>query len=86
MRGDISAGDISTHRIWSLPGAHWPHMNTKQFRELCEDVLIPLLSKAWEPHFVDIHDVINIMENELMRIADRLDDIDAQLARADEDA
>jgi hypothetical protein len=56
-------------------------MNTEQFRELCEQVLVPLIVSAFERHLVDIHDVIDISSNELMRIADRLDGIDAHLWR-----
>ena len=56
-------------------------MTTEQFRELCEEVLVPLVIGAIERHLVDIRDVIDISSNELMRIADRLDDIDAHLCR-----
>jgi len=43
--------------------------------------LVPLVIGAIERHLVDIRDVIDISSNELMRIADRLDDIDAHLCR-----
>jgi hypothetical protein len=54
-------------------------MTNEQFRELCESVLIPLIVGAIERHLVDIHDILNISANELMRMGDRLDDIDAHL-------
>lgn len=59
-------------------------MTTKEFRELCEQVLVPLLTSTFERHLVDIHDVIDISSNELMRIGDRLDDIDATLQLSDD--
>lgn len=61
-------------------------MNTEQFRELCQQVLVPLLTDVFERHLIDIHDILDISSNELMRIGDRLDDIDAQLLLTDEDA
>jgi hypothetical protein len=60
-------------------------MNTNKFRELCQQILIPLISEAFDRHFIDIHDVIDISSNELMRIGDRLDDIDAHLALSRDD-
>jgi hypothetical protein len=56
-------------------------MNTKQFRALCEQVLVPLLIDGFERQLRDIHDILDISANELMRVADRLDDIDAHLLR-----
>lgn len=79
--GNISLSDISGHRNGADARAQWHHMNTNKFRELCEQVLVPLFISAIEPHLVDIHDVIDISSNELMRIGDRLDDIDAHLCR-----
>jgi hypothetical protein len=61
-------------------------MNTKKFRELCEQVLVPLLTDTFERHLIDIHDVIDISSNELQRIGDRLDDIDAHLSISRDDA
>jgi len=61
-------------------------MNTQKFRELCQQFLVPLLAEVFERHLVDIHDVIDISANELIRIGERLDDIDAQLSRSDDDA
>lgn len=89
MPGNISSialGDISGHRMRSVARANWHHMNTQKFRELCEQVLVPLLTGALEPHLIDIHDVIDISSNELIRIGERLDDINAQLARSEDDA
>jgi hypothetical protein len=54
-------------------------MTNEQFRELCEQVLVPLIVGAIERHLVDIHDILDISANELMRVGDRLDDIDAHL-------
>ncbi len=59
-------------------------MNTNKFRELCQQVLVPLLTEVFERHLIDIHDVLDISSNELMRIGDRLDDIDAHLCRTDD--
>jgi hypothetical protein len=59
-------------------------MTTEQFRELCEQVLVPLLTAVFERHLIDIHDILDITSNELMRIGDRLDDIDAHLCRSDD--
>jgi hypothetical protein len=42
-------------------------MNTKKFRELCQEVLVPLLTDALERPLIDIHDMIDISSNELMR-------------------
>jgi hypothetical protein len=78
-----SQGDISAHIIGDSWSAHCPHMTTEQFRELCEQVLMPQVMRAIEQHLIDIHDVIDISSNELMRIGDRLDDIDVHLAMAD---
>ena len=61
-------------------------MNTNKFRELCEEVLVPLLTQTFERHFIDIHDVIDIASNELIRIGERLDDIDAHLSATQDDA
>jgi hypothetical protein len=60
-------------------------MNTLKFRELCQEVLVPLITDAFAPHLVDIHDVIDICSNELIRIGDRLDDVNAQLSIANDD-
>lgn len=65
--------------------ANWRYMNTQQFRELCQQVLVPLLTEALEPHLIDIHDVIDISSNELIRIGERLDDIDAHLSQSSDD-
>ncbi|HEY4941891.1 MAG TPA: hypothetical protein VII56_10720 [Rhizomicrobium sp.] len=59
-------------------------MNTQKFRELCQQVLIPLLTEVFEHHLIDIHDVINISANELIRIGERLDDIDTRLPLSDD--
>jgi len=56
-------------------------MNKERFQELCEKVLVPMVVAAIEPHLVDIHDILDISTNELMRVGDRLDDIDAHLCR-----
>ncbi len=60
-------------------------MNNEKFRELCEQILVPLLTKAFEQHFIDIHDILDISSNELMRIGDRLDDIDTHLLRGEDE-
>jgi len=60
-------------------------MNTQQFRELCQEVLVPLIIEAFERHLIDIHDVIDISSNELIRIGERLDNIYAHLALSSED-
>lgn len=65
--------------------ADWQHMNTTEFRELCEQVLVPLITSAFEQHLIDIHDVIDISSNELIRIGERLDDIDAFLRQSDDE-
>ena len=56
-------------------------MTTEQFRELCEKILIPLINSTIEPRLVDIHDILDITHNEMVRIGDRLDEIDAHLCR-----
>jgi len=56
-------------------------MTNEQFRELSEKVLIPQIVGAIERHLVDIHDILDISANELMRMGDRLDDIDTHLCR-----
>jgi hypothetical protein len=61
-------------------------MTTQKFRELCQQFLVPMLTEVFERHLVDIHDMIDISSNELIRISERLDDIEAQIASAGEDA
>lgn len=56
-------------------------MTKEKFQEMCESILVPLVTGAIERHLVDIHDVLDISSNELMRLGDRLDDIDALLCR-----
>jgi hypothetical protein len=81
----ISARDISEHMKRPALRAHCPYMTNEQFRELCEKVLVPLIVAAIEPHLVDIHDILDISANELMRIGDRLDDIDTRLYRVNDE-
>ena len=61
-------------------------MNTQKFRDLCQQFLVPLITEVFERHLVDIHDMIDISSNELIRIGERLDDIEAQISRTEEDA
>jgi hypothetical protein len=56
-------------------------MNTQKIRELYENVLVPLIESAIAPRLTDIHDILDITHNEMVRIGDRLDDIDAHLCR-----
>ena len=60
-------------------------MTNEQFRELSEKVLIPQIVGAIEKHLVDIHDILDITANELMRLGDRLDDIDRHLYRVNDE-
>jgi hypothetical protein len=69
----------------SVVRANWHHMNTQQFRDLCQQVLVPLITDVFERHLIDIHDVIDISANELIRLGERLDDIDAQLSQNDDE-
>jgi hypothetical protein len=55
---------------------------TENFRLLCEQVLVPLLTTAFERQVLDIHDMLDIASNELIRIGERLDEIDAHICRA----
>ncbi len=59
-------------------------MNTKQIHELCEQVLIPMLTGLLEQQFKDIHDMLDISASELVRIGERLDEMDAHRDMGDE--
>lgn len=60
-------------------------MKTEKFRVLCEEVLVPLIVSAMERQLIDIHDMLDISASELMRIGERLDDLDAgRIDEADE--
>jgi hypothetical protein len=52
---------------------------------LCEQVLVPLLTTAFDRQLIDIHDMLDIASSELVRIGERLDDIDAQLCGVDDE-
>jgi hypothetical protein len=54
-------------------------MTHKQFRELCEAVLIPLFSDLLHERIKQLDDVLDIHANELMRIGDRLAGIETSL-------
>lgn len=56
-------------------------MNTKQIREWCEKHIVPLVNTAIEAVLIDIHGDINTISEELIRIGQRLDDIDTHLCR-----
>jgi len=60
------------------------HMNTKHFRELCEEVLVPMLTGAMEQQLRDIHDMLDVSAGELVRIGERLDELDARDSRAND--
>lgn len=60
-------------------------MKTEKFRVLCEEVLVPMIVSAMERQLSDIHDMLDISASELMRIGERLDDLDAgRIDEADE--
>ncbi|HEY1707190.1 MAG TPA: hypothetical protein VGG10_02920 [Rhizomicrobium sp.] len=60
-------------------------MKTEKFRALCEQVLVPLLTTAFDRQLIDIHDVLDIASSELVRIGERLDDIETQLRGMDDE-
>lgn len=60
------------------------HMNTKHFRELCEQIFIPMLTGALEQQLRDIHDMLDVSAGELVRIGERLDEMDAHHCRTNE--
>lgn len=76
--------DIAEHRITTSERAHCLHMNTKQFREMCEQVLLPMLTGTMEQQLRDIHDMLDVSASELVRIGERLDEMDVR-TRDDDD-
>lgn len=52
-------------------------MNTNHFRELCKEILVPMLTGALEQQLRDIHDMLDVSAGELVRIGERLDELDA---------
>jgi hypothetical protein len=53
-------------------------MNTKHFRELCEQIFVPMVIGALEQQLRDIHDMLDVSAGELVRIGERLDEMDAR--------
>jgi hypothetical protein len=56
-------------------------MTKDNFRELCEQVLIPRLGDLLYAQFVDMQQTLDMQSSELIRIGKRLDIIERHLAR-----
>lgn len=54
-------------------------MTKDKFRVLCEQVLIPRLGDFLHVNQVDLQETLDIISSELVRIADRLDNIAVDL-------
>jgi hypothetical protein len=61
--------------------AHHARMTKEKFTKLCETVLLPKLSDAMHDQLGDIHATLDAMSQELIRVGERLDDIDTYLDR-----
>jgi hypothetical protein len=70
-------------------GAHrtgWPHMTKDKFQTLCEDVLVPLLGKILHHQLAELHDTLEVMAREMVRMGDQIGDIAASITTHDDDA
>jgi hypothetical protein len=86
-RMSITASDIAPPTPAPGPGGSWAHMTkhisnmTKDnFRELCKQVLIPLLGDLLHQQLVEIIQTQDVQSTELIRIGERLDRIERYLA------
>ena len=56
-------------------------MTKHKFQSLCEQVLIPLLGNLMHQQLAGLHESLDIIARELVRIGDRLDRIAASAER-----
>ena len=61
-------------------------MTKDKFRELCEEVLIPLLGKLLYHQLAELHDTLEVMAREMVRMGDQMGDIAASLSKQNDDA
>jgi len=62
------------------------HMTKDKFQALCEDVLIPILGKLLHHQLAELHDTLEIMAREMVRMGDQIGDIAASVAKHNNDA
>jgi hypothetical protein len=55
-------------------------MTNDKFRELCEKVLIPRLGDLLHHRLLDMHETLDVIANELLRLGDRVDHLAADVA------
>jgi hypothetical protein len=61
-------------------------MTKDKFRELCEQVLIPLLGNLMFQQQASLHETLDIIAQESVRVRDRLDRIAASIPKNIQDA
>ena len=61
-------------------------MTKDKFRILCEDVLIPLLGKLLYHQLAELHDTLEVMAREMVRMGDQIGDTAASVTKHDDDA
>ena len=61
-------------------------MTKDKFQELCEQVLVPLLGNLMFQQQTSLHEMLDIVAQELVRVRDQLDRIAASIPKSIQDA
>ena len=61
-------------------------MTKDKFRELCEQVLVPRIGDLMHAQLTDVHQTLDVLAGELVRIGNRFDWLAARLIERPDDA